>query len=36
MGLAICKRVMVNLGGWIEAAGKEDEGVTIHLYFPIV
>jgi signal transduction histidine kinase len=35
MGLAICKRIMVNLGGWIAAEGREDEGVTIHLYFPV-
>ena len=34
MGLAMCKRVMLNLGGWIDATGKVGEGTTIHLYFP--
>ena len=36
MGLAICKRIMVNLGGWIDAEGRENEGTMIHLYFPFV
>jgi light-regulated signal transduction histidine kinase (bacteriophytochrome) len=34
MGLAICKRIMVNLGGWIDAEGQEGKGAAIHLYFP--
>ncbi len=36
MGLAICKRIMVNHGGWIDADGIEDTGATIHLYFPVI
>lgn len=36
MGLALCKRVMVNLGGWIDAEGKVNEGAVIHLYFPVI
>ncbi len=36
MGLAICKRIMVNHGGWIDADGTEDNGATIHLYFPVI
>lgn len=35
MGLAMCRRVMLNLGGWIDASGKVGEGATIHLYFPV-
>jgi signal transduction histidine kinase len=35
MGLAMCKRVMINLGGWIDAAGIVGEGATIYLYFPV-
>lgn len=35
MGLAMCKRVMLNLGGWIDAEGKVGKGTTIHLYFPV-
>ena len=34
MGLAICKRIMVNHGGWIDADGDEQSGAVIHLYFP--
>jgi signal transduction histidine kinase len=34
MGLAICKRIMVNLGGWIDAEGHAEKGTAIHLYFP--
>jgi len=33
MGLAICKRIMVNHGGWIDADGDEGKGATLHLYF---
>jgi signal transduction histidine kinase len=35
MGLAMCKRVMLNVGGWIDAEGKVGEGTTIYLYFPL-
>ena len=35
MGLAICKRIMVNLGGWIDAEGHENKGTALHLYFPL-
>jgi light-regulated signal transduction histidine kinase (bacteriophytochrome) len=35
MGLAMCKRVMLNVGGWIDAEGKVGEGATILLYFPL-
>ena len=35
MGLAFCKRVMLNVGGWIDAEGKVGQGATIHLYFPL-
>ncbi|CAN5573251.1 hypothetical protein BH10BAC3_BH10BAC3_14580 [soil metagenome] len=35
MGLAMCKRVMLNLGGWIDANGIVGNGATIHLYFPV-
>ena len=35
MGLAMCKRVMLNLGGWIDANGIVGKGATIHLYFPV-
>jgi light-regulated signal transduction histidine kinase (bacteriophytochrome) len=34
MGLAMCKRVMLNLGGWIDATGDVGKGAVIHLYFP--
>lgn len=34
MGLAICKRIMLNSGGWIDAEGRVEFGTTIHLYFP--
>ncbi|MES2649774.1 MAG: CHASE3 domain-containing protein [Bacteroidota bacterium] len=36
MGLAMCKRVMLNVGGWIDATGQVGEGAIIHLYFPIL
>lgn len=35
MGLAICKRIMVNHGGWIDGDGDEQKGAAIHLYFPV-
>lgn len=34
MGLAMSKRVMLNLGGWIDAEGEVGQGAVIHLYFP--
>ncbi|MEP6466826.1 MAG: ATP-binding protein, partial [Parafilimonas sp.] len=34
MGLAICKRIMVNHNGWIDGDGSETKGAEIHLYFP--
>jgi light-regulated signal transduction histidine kinase (bacteriophytochrome) len=34
MGLAMCKRVMLNVGGWIDATGQVGKGAVIHLYFP--
>jgi signal transduction histidine kinase len=36
MGLAICKRIMVNHNGWIDANGNEGRGAIIHLYFPVM
>ena len=36
MGLAICKRIMVNHNGWIDADGNEGKGAIIHLYFPVM
>ena len=35
MGLAMCRRIMLNLNGWIDARGIIGEGTTIHLYFPV-
>lgn len=35
MGLAICRRVMVNHSGYIEAVGELGKGATFSLYFPI-
>lgn len=34
LGLAICKRIMVNHGGFITAHGFPNEGATFKLYFP--
>jgi signal transduction histidine kinase len=34
IGLAICKRVMVNHGGYITASGQAEVGATFNLYFP--
>jgi signal transduction histidine kinase len=34
MGLAMCRRIMLNLNGWIDAQSTSGEGTTIHLYFP--
>lgn len=36
MGLAICKRIIVNHKGWIDADGNENKGTIIHLYFPTI
>lgn len=35
IGLAICKKIMQNHGGFITASGKVDEGATFELYFPV-
>ncbi len=34
IGLAICKKVMMNHGGYITAISEAGEGATFHLYFP--
>jgi signal transduction histidine kinase len=34
IGLSICKRIMENHGGYLDAEGKENVGATFHLYFP--
>ena len=36
MGLAICKRIMENHGGFIEAKGKAGAGASFYCYFPLV
>lgn len=36
IGLALCKRIMDNHGGFIHAEGKPGEGATFYLYFPVV
>ena len=36
MGLALCRRIMLNHNGFIDASGKEGDGATIHLYFPVL
>jgi len=36
IGLAICKRVMMNHNGHIQASGTPGVGATFHLYFPVV
>jgi chemotaxis family two-component system sensor kinase Cph1 len=35
IGLAICKRVMENHRGSIEAEGRRGEGSSFYLYFPV-
>ncbi len=35
IGLALCKEIMQNHGGFIIAAGKESEGASFSLYFPL-
>ncbi|MCY7349791.1 MAG: CHASE3 domain-containing protein [Cytophagaceae bacterium] len=35
IGLAICKRVVTNHGGFIEAQGKPGEGATFNVYLPV-
>ncbi len=35
IGLAICRRIMVNHVGKIEAIGVKDKGATFHLFFPV-
>lgn len=34
IGLAICKRIMENHGGLIQASGQAGEGATFRMYFP--
>ncbi len=34
IGLAICKRIMINHGGFITADGEPGMGANFHLYFP--
>ena len=34
IGLAVCKRVVINPGGFIEAQGKPGEGATFTIYLP--
>ncbi|MGZ8525401.1 MAG: ATP-binding protein, partial [Chitinophagaceae bacterium] len=34
IGLALCKRIMENHGGFIKAEGEPGKGATFHLYFP--
>jgi PAS domain S-box-containing protein len=36
IGLAICRKIMDNHGGFIEAEGKPDEGAVFTLLFPVV
>lgn len=35
IGLAICKKIMDNHGGFITADSQLDQGATFHLYFPV-
>jgi light-regulated signal transduction histidine kinase (bacteriophytochrome) len=35
IGLAICRRIMLNHNGAIAASGEEGLGATFHLYFPV-
>jgi PAS domain S-box-containing protein len=35
IGLALCKKVMENHGGWITAEGSPGKGASFYLYFPI-
>jgi len=34
IGLSICKRIMENHGGYLEAEGEENVGATFYLFFP--
>ncbi len=34
VGLAICKRVMINHDGYITATGEQGVGATFNVYFP--
>lgn len=36
IGLAICKKIMLNHKGWIEAVGTPGAGAVFNLYFPTV
>jgi chemotaxis family two-component system sensor kinase Cph1 len=35
VGLALCRKIMQAHDGYISASGKEGEGATFHLYFPV-
>jgi PAS domain S-box-containing protein len=35
IGLAICKKIVENHNGVIEASGKPEEGATFHIYLPV-
>ena len=35
VGLALCKKIMQNHKGYIEATGKPNEGASVFLYFPV-
>ncbi len=34
VGLALCKKIMQNHGGWISASGMTDKGAVFTMYFP--
>jgi signal transduction histidine kinase len=35
MGLAVCRRIMANHSGFIDASGEPGKGAVINLYFPV-
>jgi len=35
VGLAICKKIISNHNGYIQAIGKPNEGATIIIYIPV-
>jgi signal transduction histidine kinase len=35
IGLAICKKIIQNHNGWIEASGKPGKGATFSIYLPV-
>jgi len=36
VGLAICKRIMQNHNGWIEASGEPGKGAAFSIYMPVI